>query len=40
VLEYIRTKESRELLTKLAGGAEGDRLTEEAKASLRRMGQK
>ncbi len=36
VLEEIGTKESRQLLTKLAGGAESDRLTEEAKAALAR----
>jgi dipeptidyl aminopeptidase/acylaminoacyl peptidase len=40
VLEYINTRESRELLTRLAGGAEGDRRTQEAKGSMRRMGQK
>jgi RNA polymerase sigma factor (sigma-70 family) len=37
VLELAGTKESRELLATLASGAEGARLTEEAKAALERL---
>ncbi len=37
-LEYIATPAARELLAKLAGGADGARLTVEAKASLERLG--
>jgi hypothetical protein len=37
VLEHIGTAEACELLTKLAGGAPGARLTREAKAALERL---
>jgi RNA polymerase sigma factor (sigma-70 family) len=39
VLELAGTQQARELLKNLAAGAEGARLTEEAKASLQRLGQ-
>jgi hypothetical protein len=40
VLEYLDTVESRRLLESLAGGAAEARLTQEAKASLRRSARK
>jgi WD40 repeat protein len=40
VLEYVGTPPARRLLEKLAGGAPGARLTQEAKASLERLGRR
>ncbi len=40
VLEFAGTPEARQLLEKLAGGAEGDRLTEEARSALARSGRR
>jgi hypothetical protein len=37
VLEHIGSREAREILRALAGGAPGARLTEEARASLKRL---